>query len=294
VSWLLLDAGNTALKWTLVSGALAQWPEIAPMNGAEPQQGYLRGSIAIDAAGLPEAIAQACAGSPVLGDAPAPAEVFGCAVTATTRVDAIDAALQAAGAGAAQWLGASGRFAHDGIDLRNAYRDPGQLGADRWHALIGARARFPRGNLVVVCAGTATTVDGLLADGTFCGGVIGPGVELMRASLAGGTARLPLAGGQYTLHPDNTDDAIRTGILDAQLGLIDRRVRRLREAAGAQPLLVVSGGHGAALASHLANHHGSSGVALEPDLVLRGLWHRARAHIAAATAPPAPMTASRR
>ncbi len=287
MSWLLLDAGNTALKWALVSGALAQWPESAPMKAAEPQHGYLRGSVAIDAAELPDAIARACAGSSGLGDAPAPAAVFGCAVTATTRVDAIDAALQAAGAGAAQWLGATGSFAHDGIDIRNSYRDPGQLGADRWHALIGARARFPRGNLVVVCAGTATTVDGLLADGTFLGGVIGPGVELMRASLAGGTARLPLAAGEYAMHPDNTDDAIRTGILDAQLGLIERRVRRLRETAGAQPLLVVSGGHGAALAVHLAKQHGSGGVALEPYLVLRGLWHRARAQIAAATAPPA-------
>lgn len=286
MSWLLLDAGNSALKWVLLSPALAQWPESGATGGAGGGETHFRGTVAIDAPTMPQALAQACAHCTDLGDTAVPTAVLGCAVTSTDRMAAIDAALAAAGAPAVQWLGAAAAFDHDGIGVRNGYRDPEQLGADRWHALIGARARFPRAALLVVCAGTATTVDGLLADGTFCGGAIGPGVELMRASLARGTARLPLAAGQYVQHPDNTDDAIRTGVLDAQLGLIDRRLRRLRETAGAQPLLVVCGGHGAALAGHLGAQHGNGAVALEPDLVLRGLWHRARALAAAALATP--------
>jgi type III pantothenate kinase len=184
------------------------------------------------------------------------------------------------------WLRAAERYAHEGIVLRSAYREPGQLGADRWHALIGARARFPRSALALVNAGTATTVDSVQADGMFCGGVIVPGVDLMRASLARGTARLPLAAGDYVLHPDNTDDAIRTGILDAQLGLIERRIRRLREISGTPPQVLVSGGHGAALAALLQNQGGYGAVAQEPDLVLRGLWHQGRALATDALARP--------
>ena len=284
MSWLLLDAGNSTLKWVLLPGTLMHWPEadtVAPVAAT-----HYRGVIAADAPGLAAELARACALSAALDGTTAPSLVAGCAVTAAEHVRDIDAALQAAGARGIHWLGAAGAFAHDGIALRSIYRDPGQLGADRWHALIGARARYPRTALAVVNAGTATTVDGVQADGRFCGGVIIPGIALMRSSLAHGTARLPLAAGDYVNHPDNTDDAIRTGILDAQVGLIERRIRRIREMAGARPQVIMAGGNGAMLAGLLpATTFGP--VAQEPDLVLRGLWHRARALTAAAIAPPA-------
>jgi type III pantothenate kinase len=276
MSWLLLDAGNSALKWALVPALLAQWPDDSTAD-ADANAPIYRGSIAIDDADLGGELARACSLSATTGSRDAPAAVFGCAVTTPARIAALESALAAAGAGKAQWLLATSDFAHDQIRVHNAYREPASLGADRWHALIGARARFPHRALLVVSAGTATTADAILPDGTFCGGVIAPGIELMRAGLARGTARLPLASGAYARHPDHTDDAIRTGILDAQLGLIDRRMRRVRETAGVQPLLVLSGGHGPALASQLLAQHGDGAVALAPDLVLRGLWHHARA-----------------
>jgi type III pantothenate kinase len=280
MSWLLLDAGNSALKWALLPPLLAQWPDAsAPQAGGD--HAYFRGSTAIDAPALPAELARALAMAATWGTGAALRASFGCFVTTPERLDAVNAAIAAAGAGAVRWLPAGAHFAHDQITVENGYREPEKLGADRWHALIGARARFPGRALVVVCAGTATTVDGILPSGAFCGGVIGPGVELMRTSLARGTARLPLAAGQYAAHPDNTDDAIRTGILDAQLGLIDRRVRRVREKAGTHPMLVLSGGHGPALASELTAQHGDGAVAVEPDLVLRGVWHHARALAAA-------------
>lgn len=284
MSWLLLDAGNSALKWALVPSAGALWPEGAAPAGAPPS--HHRGAVAIDAPELAAELARACALSATVGGAALPGLVLGCAVASVEAVARIDAALLAAGAGPALWLRAGASYAHEGIVLRSAYRDPTQLGADRWHALIGARARFARGPLALVSAGTATTIDGVQADGMFCGGIIAPGVDLMRDSLARGTARLPLAAGDYVPHPDNTDDAIRTGILDAQLGLIERRIRRIREMAGAPPQVVVAGGNGAALATLLQRQGGYGAVTLEPDLVLRGLWHRGRAHVAAALAPP--------
>ena len=62
----------------------------------------------------------------------------------------------------------------------NSYRNPQQLGSDRWAALIGARHLLgPKPAMVVVC-GTATTIDFLTDEGVFKGGIIMPGVGLIR------------------------------------------------------------------------------------------------------------------
>src|SRR5205814_3151514 len=65
----------------------------------------------------------------------------------------------------------------------NRYRNPAQLGSDRWAALIGARELLGAKPALVVVCGTATTIDFLAASGEFKGGVILPGVGLMLRSL---------------------------------------------------------------------------------------------------------------
>ena len=71
-------------------------------------------------------------------------------------------------------------------------------------------------------AGTATTIDSLDAAGTFLGGMILPGLDLMRRALARDTAGLAYADGQYAAQPRCTDDAIVTGCIEAQAGAIER------------------------------------------------------------------------
>ena len=75
--------------------------------------------------------------------------------------------------------------------VRNLYRNPAQLGSDRWAALIGARELLGGKPALVVVCGTATTIDFLAASGEFKGGVILPGVGLMVRSLHENTAALP-------------------------------------------------------------------------------------------------------
>jgi type III pantothenate kinase len=175
-----------------------------------------------------------------------------------------------------RWFETQPRFEHDGVVLRNGYRDAGQLGVDRWHALIAARAAFPERALVVVAAGTATTVDGVTADGGFIGGAIAPGVRLMLEALARGTANLPFASGRMSSFPLSTDDAIVTGVLGCQLGLVERFVRVFRAEHG-EPLVVLSGGHAAQLAPYVGTGTALPSVAREENLVLRGVYLRARA-----------------
>lgn len=159
---------------------------------------------------------------------------------------------------AGDWVGAAVRAALDGLEVpqywlksqpsqhgvRNLYDDPGQLGADRWAALIGARALHGAACLVV-CAGTATTADVLDGEGNFQGGVILPGIELMRRSLADNTAQLPLAEGRLSLPPRNTTDAIVSGCLLAQAGAIERMFEQVRGSDNA--CCLVAGGAAAQL-----------------------------------------------
>lgn len=109
--------------------------------------------------------------------------------------------------------------------VTNGYRNPGQLGCDRFAAAIGAHALVPGKAIVVANCGTATTIDAIAADGTFLGGMILPGLGLMASSLAKNTAQLPqIAPGTQLPEgfADNTDDAILTGCLAAQSGAIER------------------------------------------------------------------------
>jgi len=130
--------------------------------------------------------------------------------------------------------------------VRSRYERPGQLGSDRWAALIAARALQP-GACLVVNAGTATTADLLTAEGEFAGGLILPGVDLMRFVLHEHTGRLPLEEGRFADTPRNTVDAIESGCRHAQAGAVERMYRR----AGAGAACLVSGGAGPALIEHL-------------------------------------------
>ena len=150
---------------------------------------------------------------------------------------------------------------HDGRDghdqLRNGYRDPARLGADRWLGLLGLLQHIqdePAWQAGAACVlasfGTATTIDTLAwhdSDGTrqaaFIGGLILPGAALMARSLSQGTADLPLAQGESTAFPTDTHTAIASGIAAAQAGALLRQYRlAAARCPGAAPLLFVSGG----------------------------------------------------
>jgi type III pantothenate kinase len=154
--------------------------------------------------------------------------------------------------------------AREQCGVRNSYREPTQLGADRWSGLIAAW-HLVKGAALVVNAGTAVTIDALSSQGVFLGGVILPGLTLMSASLARATAGLPQTQGDYAAFPDNTADAIATGALLAVCGAIDRMRERLR-ISDAAPQIVLSGGAAPSIEARL-----EAAVLSVPNLVLEGL-----------------------
>lgn len=149
--------------------------------------------------------------------------------------------------------------------VKSSYEKPGQLGADRWAALIGAR-QLHRGPCVVVNAGTTVTVDALTADGVFLGGMIVAGADLMRGALVRGTARLRPRAGRFTYFPARTADAIESGAINALAGAVERMLHFMEQAGQDAPLTIVSGGAARLIAPQL-----NGTVEVVDNLVLEGL-----------------------
>lgn len=147
--------------------------------------------------------------------------------------------------------------------VRNAYERPAQLGSDRWAALIAAWHQVHAACLVVNC-GTATTVDALSSEGEFLGGLILPGMDMMRRSLAAGTAQLAEAAGSWHEFPRSTADAMFSGAIQATVGAIRLQFEALAVHGAVRCLL--SGGAAGSVQAHL-------NLPLErtDNLVLRGL-----------------------
>lgn len=237
---LAIDAGNTRIKWGLSDGS--RWLRRGAVPTAEVETLAAQwGALAAPA----RAIASNVAGEAVrsgLGRACAERGIA-LAVIASER---------------------------ERLGVVNGYRDPGQLGTDRWAGLVAAHRSGP-GHKLVVNAGTALTIDALAADGRFRGGLIVPGPALMRRSLDRGTAGLRLTEGRFEPFPASTPDAITTGAVQACIGAVER-MRAAMAAAGLDPArLVVSGGAAAELAPHLP-----PGAAMDENLVLEGLLAIAR------------------
>ncbi|SMF35938.1 type III pantothenate kinase [Pseudogulbenkiania subflava] len=229
---LLIDAGNTRVKWALHDGR--DWLAQGAVTHAD---------IAT--------LAAVWAGYPIRS-----------VHAASVASAAVTAALEAAAPQPVQWV----RSQRDGGGVRNRYRDPSEQGADRWLAVLAAR-ELCAGDVVVACAGTALTVEALTAEGDYLGGLILPGHALMLESLARGTANLNRMPGQVVAFPQGTQDALASGAADALCGAIERMRRRLVESTGRGPAeLLLTGGDAERLAPWLA-----APLRIVDNLVLMGL-----------------------
>lgn len=177
------------------------------------------------------------------------------------------------GASLADWLraryGVSTEFVSaqaEGFGVRNGYREPDRLGADRWAALIGARRREPRAVCVVDC-GTAITIDALADDGRHLGGLIAPGVMTMRRALYEAAAGIVDEGeGELTPLAADTRSGVSAGTLYAAAAFIDRGCAEIEQAAGHAMSRLLTGGGADVLRPLLKGTY-----APVPDLVLEGL-----------------------
>ncbi|MGH8476010.1 MAG: type III pantothenate kinase [Methylococcales bacterium] len=150
--------------------------------------------------------------------------------------------------------------------VTNGYLNPKQLGVDRWVAMIAARGLYQEAVLIVDC-GTAITADVLDGLGHHQGGVICPGVGLMRDALLRKSPALvlPTQGTRAVLGRD-TGTGIASGTWIAAAGLIEKFLDDAQQLLGSRLKLLVTGGDAALVSEKLRVDH----VHI-PDMVLTGL-----------------------
>jgi len=240
---LLVDVGNTRIKWSVLSEH-----GLGPQH-ADAYSGW--GSVQLRArvlapAGRAERVLIANVGGTAMG------ELLRSAIHETWGFEPEFVHTTAAAGG-----------------VRNAYPQAEKLGVDRWLALIGTHALEKRA-ACIVDAGTAMTIDGLDAAGNHLGGVIVPGPDLMISALMHNTSDIAVHAKKGstgdTLFADNTLGGVYQGAVHALAALVDKAMQSIREKVGAEPLLILTGG-----ASDRLERLVTGPFRNVPNLVLRGL-----------------------
>jgi type III pantothenate kinase len=260
--YLLFDIGNTRLKWAAVESSLY------PSDRQKKLWAY-SGSVSSNA--LESAEARIELADYIAKTLPKPdAIAFTCVagLQAMSHVQSLFPQWSDL-----TWKQLRGDSPYTGI--RTLYQDPSKLGADRWAAVIGARA-LSKTNTLIVNAGTATTIDLLGANGVHYGGWILPGLSLMQQSLQSHTAQLPLAERQDTQlgFGINTNDAIINGCDVAQIGAIAQAIQLAKKMNSPVEKIWLDGGNAKVLGQIMAQTDIQSSVSVETieGLVLRGSW----------------------
>lgn len=251
MSILLVDIGNTRIKWALWrEGRLTR--QLAAAHAGWEQEDFERNLFGGTAR-------QAPAREPRL------TRILVSSV-AGPRIDRPFAA-------AARMTEVTPEFARSlrgAAGVRTRYSEPWRLGVDRFLAAIAAH-HLARGRpACAVGIGTAATVDLIDARGVHRGGAIAPGPALMVQSLLKSTEGIELRaqGGSRgrAFFARNTRAAIEQGARYALAALIERTVHEARDALGRAPKVFLTGGAAEEVEPLIRVRF--TGV---PDLVIRGL-----------------------
>ncbi len=237
---LLVDIGNTRLKWIAIDSGLT-------IN---------RGNL------LHQGIDPECWGDRLWGRIRPPVQVVIANVAGSEVAAALDAWCLR------NWR-LRPRFVHSEatrFGIRNAYQVPESLGVDRWTAMIGSR-QLLTGHCTIIDCGTAVTVDALRADGQHLGGAILPGIRLMHEALYRKTSQIPEQEmGEIIVPGRTTRDCVWGGTVFAIAAAIDRLSSTMEAYLEGRAIRLITGGNAPALLPFLEHDY-----RLEPDLIFFGL-----------------------
>ena len=241
--FLLLDGGNSQLKWA--------WVE----NGTFSEVGHAPYR---DLTQL---------GEEWLQFADEDVKIVGCAVCGSVKKAMVEEQLTRP----VEWLSSMPQA----LGIRNHYRRPEEHGSDRWFNALGSR-RFTQNACVVVSCGTAVTTDALTEDNHYLGGTIMPGFHLMKEAMALKTANLNRPIGKVYPFPTTTPNAIASGMMDAVCGALMMMHGRLKDkTGGGKPVdIIITGGGAARVVQALPESfvHDNQ-VKIVDNLVIHGLLH---------------------
>jgi type III pantothenate kinase len=136
--------------------------------------------------------------------------------------------------------------------LTSAYQEPTTLGIDRWLTLLGASYLFPKEHVLIIDAGTATTIDLLASNGQHRGGWILVGIKALFNSILSHST-LVHAESKSTpslVFGTNTTDNVNNACWAATLGMIQQGITQAQQ-LGNIDRIVFTGGNGKALTTLL-------------------------------------------
>lgn len=137
------------------------------------------------------------------------------------------------------------------VDIQHTLSDDSTVGQDRLLNAIGAHGRAQQA-CIVIDAGTAVTADFIDGEGTFHGGAIAPGLQMMLDALHERTASLPHVTFEKPLaetetYGHNTPTAMILGVTASVRGMVQHLIERYATAYDAYPQVVATGGDAAVL-----------------------------------------------
>ena len=156
----------------------------------------------------------------------------------------------------------------DGFGVKSGYVEPTQLGSDRWAALVAAREITQAPTIIVDC-GTAITIDVLNQEGEHLGGLIVPGIEMMRSALVAKAEKIKLNELHVqspTLLARDTKGAVMGGTLYSAVAAIDRISHDVGHELGEETEYFITGGDAPQFLPLLSGQYKHY-----PNLVLEGL-----------------------
>jgi len=239
--YLLIDAGNTRVKWALIENEFNENIEV------------LYGSLD----DLAEALRSINAASTKI------------LLSAVHQVDDLMVLLR--DQHFSQVTAVKSKSAQAGVT--NSYKQPERLGVDRWLAMLASYKILgileDVKGIVVIDAGTALTIDVLNRDGVHQGGYIVPGMAMAQTALFANTEQVrrydevvSLSGdGRLNKLGNNTLQCVEYGVINQQVALIEKVMNQYSEYD-----VILTGGDCGLLAGFFTT------AKVDKNLVLKGLW----------------------
>lgn len=141
--------------------------------------------------------------------------------------------------------------------VTSSYQAPRTLGVDRWLTLLAANFIHSNENILIVDAGTATTIDLLDKSGKHLGGWILPGIDILFNSLLLNTSQIMATKENHVdiSFGKSTSDGVNNACWAATLGFVNQSITQAKKQVSLDKI-ILTGGNAEKLSILLsAKHH---------------------------------------
>lgn len=243
---LLIDAGNTQIKWRcLVQGELFG-------GGQQVHHGNLS----------PDLLHK------IWGSLAAPSSVWGVNVAGVRIAEQISQWSISKWGLIPNFVTASQQMGN----VANGYHEPEKLGADRWMALVGAD-HIMQGACCIADCGSAVTIDCMNGVHEHIGGLIIPGLTMMPQCVSNNTAEVTFTAGETVWLGRDTASCLTSGAVHSIVGALQRMAGLMEDRFSPPMICIITGGDAPKLLPWLGKEW-----IYEPDLIFIGLSAVIRHH----------------